>query len=191
MQRNGVVGQRWQIQGHLTAQWSLLHPSFKQVSPYKNLIYKNSGQYEGIGRNASLPHTTKRRITTNLKTTNKQNCQKIKLCGTLTTMELKKHSLRTIRGMEMGSWTERTHSKAADRTGEAGSGWPENERLKTSGCGILWGLQRWEQLPVSQDSSLESGVRAERDDSIVSSLTPPSQTAPQCSKEGCPDLVNT
>ena len=39
-----------------------------------------------------LPLTTKRRITTNLKTINNQKCQKIKLHGTLTTKELKKHS---------------------------------------------------------------------------------------------------
>ena len=34
-----------------------------------------------------LPHTTKRKITTNLRTINK--CQKIKLYGTPTTKELK------------------------------------------------------------------------------------------------------
>ena len=39
---------------------------------------------EGVGRNTSLPHITKR-ITTNLKTKNNQNCQKIKLHGSLTT----------------------------------------------------------------------------------------------------------
>ena len=44
-----------------------------------------SGQDGGVGRNTSLPHTIKRRITTNLKTINNQNCQKIKLHGTLTT----------------------------------------------------------------------------------------------------------
>ena len=35
------------------------------------------GQDGIIGRNALLPHTTKRRITTNLKIRNKQNFQKI------------------------------------------------------------------------------------------------------------------
>ena len=56
----------------------------------------SSGQDGGIGRNASLPHTNKRRITTNLKTINKQKCQKIKLHGTPTTKELKKHSSRLV-----------------------------------------------------------------------------------------------
>ena len=60
------------------------------------------------------PHTTKRRTTTNLKTKNNQNCQKIKLYGSPTTKELKKkHSSRLVGGAEMGSWVERTHSKAA------------------------------------------------------------------------------
>ena len=37
-----------------------------------------------------LPRTTKRRITTNLKSINNPKCQKVKLHGTLTTKELKK-----------------------------------------------------------------------------------------------------
>ena len=47
------------------------------------------------------PHTTKRRTTTtNLKTKNNQNYQKIELYGTLTTKELKKkHSPRPVGGV--------------------------------------------------------------------------------------------
>ena len=56
-----------------------------------------------------LPHTTKRRITTNLKTINNQNCQNSKLYGTLTTKELKKHSSRLVGGAEMGSQVGREH----------------------------------------------------------------------------------
>ena len=56
----------------------------------------------GIGRNSLLPHTTKRRITTNLKTKN-QKSQKVILHGTLTTEELKKHSFRLVGGVDMGS----------------------------------------------------------------------------------------
>ena len=49
------------------------------------------------------PHTTKRR-TTNLKTKNNQNCQKIELYGIPTIKELKKkHSFRPVGGTEMGS----------------------------------------------------------------------------------------
>ena len=48
--------------------------------------------------------TTKRRTTTNLKRTNNQNCQKIKLYGSLTTRELeKKHSSKPVGGVETGS----------------------------------------------------------------------------------------
>ena len=43
--------------------------------------------------------------TTNLKTKNNKNCQKIELYVSLTTKELKKkHSLRLVGGVEMGSW---------------------------------------------------------------------------------------
>ena len=51
-----------------------------------------SSQYGGVGRFTVPPRTTK---TTNLKTKNYQNCQKIELYGSLTTKELKeKHSSR-------------------------------------------------------------------------------------------------
>ena len=70
------------------------------------------------------PRTTKRRTTTNLKTKNNQNYQKIELYGSPITKELKKkHSSRPVRGAERGSRTERTHSKAAaGGLGEAASG---------------------------------------------------------------------
>ena len=59
-----------------------------------------------------LPCTTKRRITINLKTKNNQNCQKIKLYGSPTTKEFKKHSSRPVGGVDSGSWgVERTHDK--------------------------------------------------------------------------------
>ena len=49
-----------------------------------------SGQDEGVGRYVSRLTHKKRRITTNSKTKINQNCQKIKLYGSLTTKELKK-----------------------------------------------------------------------------------------------------
>ena len=57
----------------------------------------NFGQDGGIGRNPLLPHTTKRRITTNIKSISNQKCQKIKLHETPTTKELKKQSTKTTR----------------------------------------------------------------------------------------------
>ena len=70
-----------------------------------------------------LPRTTERRTTTNLKTKNNQNCQKIKLYGSPTTKELKKKHSSRPEGAETGSWAERTHSKvAAGGLGEAVAG---------------------------------------------------------------------
>ena len=87
---------------------------------------------------------------------------------------------------EMGCQGEQTCSKAADTPGEMGlaEGKQKTQNLELK---ILWGLRRWEKFPVSQESSLESGARG----SIIPSLAPPPQTAPQCSKEGCPALANT
>ena len=92
-----------------------------------------SSQDGGIGGNPSLPRTTKRRITTNLKSINNQKCQKIKLDGTPTTKELKKQSTRPTRLKRQpegenpqqgsGPWAglaERTPGKAADCASRAG-----------------------------------------------------------------------
>ena len=66
-----------------------------------------SGQDGGVGRYTLPPHTTKRRTTTNLKTKNNQNCQRIKLYGSPTTKELKKkHSSILVRGAETSSQGE-------------------------------------------------------------------------------------
>ena len=63
-----------------------------------------SSQDGGVGRYTVPPRTTKRR-TTNLKTKNNQNCQKIELYGSPTTKELKKqHSSRPVGVAETGSW---------------------------------------------------------------------------------------
>ena len=52
-----------------------------------------------------------------------QNCQKIKLYGSLTTKELKKkHSSRLVRGVETGSFTERMHGKEVDQVSKAVAG---------------------------------------------------------------------
>ena len=80
--------------------------------------FQSSSQDGGVGRNPSLPCTTKRRITTNLKSINNQKCQKIKLHGTPTTKELKKQSARPTR--LVNRWTERTPGKAVDHASRAG-----------------------------------------------------------------------
>ena len=65
---------------------------------YKNQPdFRSSGQDGGVGRDPLLPHTTKRRTTTYLKSINNQKHQPIKLHGTPTTKELKKKSTSTTR----------------------------------------------------------------------------------------------
>ena len=80
-----------------------------------------SGQYGGIGRNAWLPSTMKRRTTNNLKTISNLNCQISKLYGTTKAKELKKHSSRLVGGAETGSrQAGRTCGKAVDHMGKVG-----------------------------------------------------------------------
>ena len=70
-----------------------------------------------------LPHITKRRATTILKTKTNQNCQKIKLYVSTTTKELdKKHSSQLVGGAEVGSQgAEDAHQ--SDRLGRRGGSW--------------------------------------------------------------------
>ena len=72
----------------------LSYTSQKKLKWIKDLNLRpetvTSSQDGGIGRYTLPPRTTKRRKTTNLKTKNNQNCQKIELYGSLTTKELKK-----------------------------------------------------------------------------------------------------
>ena len=67
------------------------------------------------------PHTTKRTTTTNLKTKNNHNCQKIKLYASLTTKEFKKkYSSRPVGGAETGSWGDEDSQQGGSwRTGQA------------------------------------------------------------------------
>ena len=106
-----------------------------------------SGQDGGIGRYASLPHTTKRRITTNLKIKN-QNCQKIELYGSLTTKELKKkHSFRPVEGAETGG--EDLQQSGSWWSGQGGgwhSGWPH----------ICMRINREEQLGSKTDLTTQA-----------------------------------
>ena len=61
-----------------------------------------SGEDGVIGKDASPPGTTIAKTTLDYKTNITQKCQKIKLCGTPTTKDLKKsHSSGQVRGAEM------------------------------------------------------------------------------------------
>ena len=83
------------------------------------------GQDEGIGRYTLPAHRTKRRTTTNLKTKNNQNCQKIELYGSPTTKELKKkYSFRLVGGVGNGQPGQRERGKVgAGGLGGRGGRW--------------------------------------------------------------------
>ena len=72
------------------------------IKDKQKLGNRTSDQDGGRGRHTLPPHTTIRRITTNVKTKNNQNCQKIKLYRRPIIKELKKHSPRQVGGAEMG-----------------------------------------------------------------------------------------
>ena len=156
-----------------------------------NNLKKNlsSDQDGGVNTNPSLPHTTKRRITTNVKLINNQKCQKIKLHGTPTIKELKKQSTRPTKPVG-GRLANGRPKNPWQGSKPSGRGWQKGKLRLRADCGLQQGLQRWEKLPVSQEGLLESGTRAQQASCILPSLAPPSQTAPQHSKEGCPALVN-
>ena len=104
----------------------------KNIKKLKNR--QTSGRGGGLGRNPLLLGTTKRRMTTNVKTKNNRICQKIKLHGSPTTKKLKTHSSRPI------GRVERMCSKAV--IAQVRRGW--------------WA--RWFHIPVwiSQEEQLES-----------------------------------
>ena len=110
---------------------NIIHEEYfnKCINIGKLKISQNStsNQDGGIGRNASLPCTTRRRITTN-----NQKCQKIILHGTLTTKELKKTFIQTKEGQrqETGSQAERICGKIKDCIGKAGLAERETEDSK-------------------------------------------------------------
>ena len=88
------------------------------------------------------PCTIKRRTTTNLKTKNNQNCQKIELYGSPTTKELKKKlSSRLVGGAEMGSWVERTRGKVVaggrGEVADCGAGWARPQLAGKAAAGGL------------------------------------------------------
>ena len=136
------VGEHWHC--FQTKQW--LHSGTASITwnyHFKNMNLESSGQDGGVGRNALPPSTTKRRVTTNLKTINNQKCQKIKLHGT-NNQGVKETSIQTGRkgGDAQPGRADPWHSSRLCKWG--GTGWTGNWRLKTSSYKILWGL-RWQE----------------------------------------------
>ena len=102
----------------------------------------------GIGRHTVPPHTTKRRTTTNLKTTNNQNLQKIELYGSPTTKELKKkHSSRPVGDGTPGQRGRAARQRLEDQGGQGGSWWTwRGGRWQTGQSHIHLQVNREEQL---------------------------------------------
>ena len=97
----------------------------ERMNEWVNIKSSGSSQDGGIGRHTSLPHTTKRRITTILKTKTNQDCQKNKLYWSPTTKKLKKkHSSRLVGRAEKESPAETMCNKAvAGGLGRHRGGW--------------------------------------------------------------------
>ena len=161
----------------------------------------NSSQARGVGKNPLLPCTTKRRITSNLKSINNQKCQKIKLHGTAPTKELKKQSTRPTRPVRQvdrenlwqgrpNVWAgpaERNHCEVADCVGRAG--WKGNwdSELTVDCLRCCYGGRNSQ----SHITLVGKCPRAEQGSCIAPSQAPPPQAAPQRSKEGCLAPMNT
>ena len=71
---------------------------------YVKDIFQTSGQNGGVGRHTSPPHTTTKRITTNVQTENTQDYQKTELYGSPINKDLKNpYSSRRVGGVELWS----------------------------------------------------------------------------------------
>ena len=88
-----------------------------------------------------MPPCRTKRTTTNLKTKNNQNCQKIKLYGSPTTKELKKHSSRLVGEAERGS-------RGREDSGQGG-GW------RTRQSHICMQINHKEQLESETDHATQ------------------------------------
>ena len=155
---------------------------------------RQQGQDGGVGRNPSLPRTTRRK-TTNLKSINNKKCQKIKMHGTPTITELKKQSNRTTRPVRRRM--ERNLCEAVVCTGGCwlrwggrlrGRGWLKGKLRLRGGCGLQRLLQ-WEKLPVSRGSSLKSALEMNRQAALFPLWPLPYRQ--RLSKEGCLAWINT
>ena len=132
-----------------------------------------------------LPCTTKRRITTNLKSINNHKCQKIKLHGALTTKELKKQSTRPTRLVRQ---TNRENLRQG--CGPHGRGWLNGKLRLRADCGLC-GVGVVRVAPIGETSSLTPGflgkwASARHVSCIVLSLAPPPQAARSAARRIAP-----
>ena len=147
-----------------------------------------SGQDGGIGRNPSLPHTTKMKITTSPKSINNQKHQKIKLHGTPTTKKKINQNNQTSTAADHVGWLRK--AVARWRATQAGltEGKTETQRwLWAVAVAIAGESPSLTEEFVGKQAREEHGSRQPHH----CLPAPPQQAAPQWSKEGCPALVNT
>ena len=165
---------------------------FKQKQYYW-IRSQSSGQDGGVGRNPALPHTTKSRKTTNLKSINNQKCQKIKLHGTPTTLwqgiKEKINQNNQTGKVDPCGWIRKTVVRylgcradcQARQSYTGGTDLRGKLRLRAD-CGLRLGLPQWETLPVWQKSLLESVLETTRQAALFPLWPLPHRK--HC-KEGC------
>ena len=112
-----------------------------------------SGQDGGIGRYTLPPQTTKR-TTTNSKTKNNQNCQKIKLYGSPTTKELKKkHSSRPVGRVDTGS-------RSIENSWQGSSWWTRHDSRLWTGQSHIHEQRNWVEQVGSKTDCTTQGSSA-------------------------------
>ena len=163
------------------------------------MFCRTSSQDGGIGRYTLPPHTTKR-TTTNLKTQNNHNCQKIELYGSLTTKEFREQDRPCKPGFQG------RELKPQHLTENTCGGWGGSRRNSQphrwvhwrdpQGPGTYTSPPTWESAPEGPNLLVGSGesdwkLAESRASAIVPSRIPSPHTVSQCSDVSCPTLVNT
>ena len=124
--------------------------------------YGASGQNGGVGKNPSLPCTTKRRTTTNLKSINKPKAPENQTAQNSDNQGIKEK-------INQNNQMNKVEDHAADSEkppGGSGPGaqcWLKVKLRLRADCGLLWLLQ-WEKISVSHKSPLESALETSRQD---------------------------
>ena len=97
-------------------------PKFENCYFCKTSYYRSSSQDGGVGRNPSLPHTTGRRITTNLKSINNQKCQKIQTAWNSDNQGIKEKINQNNQTGKVADWADLVGGSAQKNRGKAGCG---------------------------------------------------------------------
>lgn len=102
---------------------------------------RSSGPDGGRGRNTSLPHTSKRRITTTIKTKHNQNCQENQTAWNSNNQGVKETFIQTGGKGEDGGTEDTQQGKAVDHTGKVGlADWVGSHITCRDTRKCLWGV---------------------------------------------------